>query len=110
MRHSMNKWMAAVALLACAACSKNDFAIDNARLGEEEGVYGEIQPIIFDDPIDTRATINPANMMYQWDGYMREYLSPSGNVMGRPLSISLTSFHCMLIWLSSIGGSKGVMA
>ena len=63
----MNKWMAAVALLACAACSKNDFAIDNARLGEEEGVYGEIQPIIFDDPIDTRATINPANMMYQWE-------------------------------------------
>ena len=67
MKHSMNKWMAAVALLACAACSKNDFAIDNARLGEEEGVYGEIQPIIFDDPIDTRATINPANMMYQWE-------------------------------------------
>ena len=62
----MNKWMAAVALLACAACSKNDFAIDNARLVEEEGVYGEIQPIIFDDPIDTRATINPANMMYEW--------------------------------------------
>ncbi len=67
MKHSMNKWMAAVALLACAACSKNDFAIDNARLDEEKGVYGEIQPIIFDDPIDTRATINPANMMYQWE-------------------------------------------
>lgn len=67
MRHSMNKWMAAVALLACAACSKNDFAVDNARLDNEEGVYGEVMPIIFDDPIDTRASVNPANMAYIWE-------------------------------------------
>lgn len=67
MRHSMNKWMAAVALLACAACSKNDFAIDNARLDEEEGVYGEIQPIIVDDAIDTRASVNPTTMAYIWE-------------------------------------------
>ena len=43
-------------------------------------------------------------------GYWRAYFSPSGNCIGRPLSIEPISFHTMLICFSSIGDRKGSCA
>lgn len=63
----MNKWMTAFALLVCAACSKNDFAIDNAKLEDEKGVFGEIKPIVFDEVTDTRASFDPSTIEYVWE-------------------------------------------
>ena len=60
MKHTMNKWMAAIALISCVACSKTETDIEKATSMNEKGkVYGYFAPIIDDDAPETRGYRNP---------------------------------------------------
>ena len=53
----MTKWLSAIALFSCIACSKAELGTDNANLVKENesGVFGAIDPIIDADAAGTRA-------------------------------------------------------
>lgn len=57
MRNTMTKWLSAIALFSCIACSKAELGTDNANLVKENesGVFGAIDPIIDADAAGTRA-------------------------------------------------------
>lgn len=60
MKHTMNKWMAAIALVSCVACSKTETDINKTSPMNEKGkVYGYFAPIIDDDAPATRGYRNP---------------------------------------------------
>ncbi len=57
----MNKWMAAIALIAAVACSKTEKDIDNATPMNENGkVYGYFEPFINDNAPETRGYRTPS--------------------------------------------------
>ncbi len=61
MKNSMNKWMAAIALIAAVACSKTETDIDNATPMNENGkVYGYFEPFINDNAPETRGYRTPS--------------------------------------------------
>ena len=59
MKSSMTKWLSAIALISCFACSKAELGTDNATLlnENESGVFGAIDPIIDEDSAGTRAYV-----------------------------------------------------
>ncbi len=59
MKHSMNRWLAAVVLLACFACSKTETDFNQVVKGNEPGVYAHFAPIIEDDAPATRGYASP---------------------------------------------------
>ena len=52
MKNTMTKWLSAIALISCFACSKAELGTDNATLvnENESGVFGAIDPIIVPVP------------------------------------------------------------
>lgn len=60
MKNLMNKWMAAIALVSCVACSKTETDIDKAAPMNGNGkVYGYFEPLIDDDAPETRGYRTP---------------------------------------------------
>ena len=59
MKNTMTKWLSAIALISCFACSKAELGTDNATLvnENESGVFGAIDPIIDDDAVGTRSYV-----------------------------------------------------
>lgn len=59
MKNTMTKWLSAIALISCFACSKAELGTDNATLlnENESGVFGAIDPIIDEDAAGTRAYV-----------------------------------------------------
>lgn len=59
MKNTMTKWLSAIALISCFACSKAELGTDNANLvnENESGVFGAIDPIIDDDAVGTRSYV-----------------------------------------------------
>lgn len=59
MKNTMTKWLSAIALISCFACSKAELGTDNANLvnENESGVFGAIDPIIDEDAVGTRSYV-----------------------------------------------------
>ena len=67
MKHWMNIWMAAFALISCVACSKTETELDTMSLTNETGkVYGYFEPFDDDDAPVTRG-YRKANFSYVFE-------------------------------------------
>ena len=58
----MNKWLSVFALISCFACSKAELGTDNSNLlnESESGVFGTIDPIVYDNATGTRSYSVPS--------------------------------------------------
>ena len=63
---TFSKWTALAALFILVSCNQiEDFG--DFSLRHKHGVLGEIAPVVFDDELGTKATIDPSSMGYRFE-------------------------------------------
>ena len=67
MKNSMTKWLSAIALISCVACSKAEIDTEKAISTNEKGVYGYLTPFI-EEGVGTRGDVLPdQTWKYVWE-------------------------------------------
>lgn len=67
MKHTMTKWLSAIALISCVACSKVEIDTEKAVNTNEKGVFGYLTPFV-DEDAGTRGNVLPdESWKYVWE-------------------------------------------